>query len=249
MTRDSCRRWLKREIGFEGCEVGHFLHGAFGKSLGMVIFKTPLLIYWTSMWIYRLVDFHILSPGEKLKEDANYSRFREYPDYMTNWGDTINFLYLFVSTIVVYYGEFSGLFDLRTWLLDFWCERKNDVSVAANPARFRHYVVQLLMEIATMWSIAVTGLYFIFLGDQFDGSDETNVHAHVMNGKSLMTSYLQFESSGCYVSGVRIQPNPIPTIPLRLFMLRQFDLYSRKLYWLSYQPKKKCNILRYNRLD
>ena len=80
MSRDSCKTWLKREIGLEGCDIGHFLHGAFGKSLGMVIFKTPLLLYWTSMWMYRLIDFYIIIPAEKVELIRN----REYSDYMTN---------------------------------------------------------------------------------------------------------------------------------------------------------------------
>ena len=105
MSRDSCWTWLKREIGFEECEVGHFSHGAFGKSLGMVLFKIPLLLYWTSMWIYRLVDFYVISPEEKLKDNANYTRYREYSDYLTNWGETLVFLYLFFSTIAVFNGN------------------------------------------------------------------------------------------------------------------------------------------------
>ena len=109
MSRDSCKTWLKREIGFEGCEVGHFLHGAFGKSVGMVIFKTLLFLYWAAMWIYRLIYIHIIEPAEKQELDANYTRFREYPDYMTNWGDTLVFLYLLFSTVVVYHGKLTRI--------------------------------------------------------------------------------------------------------------------------------------------
>ena len=107
MSRDLCKTWLKREIGFEGLDVGHFLHGAFGKSFGMVIFKTPLLLYWTSMWMYRLIDFYLIIPAQKIELEQNYTRNREYSDYMTNWGDTLMFLYLFFSTLVVYYGKLS----------------------------------------------------------------------------------------------------------------------------------------------
>ena len=102
MSRDSCKTWLKREIGFEGCDIGHFLHGAFGKSLGMVIFKTPLLLYWTSMWMYRLIKFYIISPAEKLEVNENYTRYREYSDYMTNWGGIVSPRYTCIPLLVLF---------------------------------------------------------------------------------------------------------------------------------------------------
>ena len=61
--------------------------------------------------------------------------------------------------------------------------------MAADPARLWHYGVQILMEMASSWSILVTVLYFVFLGDNFDGSDAKDVHAHVMNGKSLFINF------------------------------------------------------------
>ena len=85
----------------------------------------------------------------------------------------------------------------------------------------------------------MTVLYFVFLGDEFDPSSETNVHAHIMNGKlhfvSSCTSIwvlIQY-FSGCYRTGVCIQSNPLPAISLLLHMFGYFDVHSWKLHRLS----------------
>ena len=52
-----------------------------------------------------------------------------------------------------------------------------------NPAKWYHYITQLLYEIAITYSVLVTVLYFVFESDKFDGSDHLNVHSHIMNGK------------------------------------------------------------------
>ena len=104
MGCDSCRLWCKRELGFYECTTHNFGRGVIGKTLPMAILKMLLLLYWTAMWMYRLIDIYFLLPTERRDKDPTYIRHREYSDYLTNWGDTLIFLYLIYSTLLVFHG-------------------------------------------------------------------------------------------------------------------------------------------------
>ena len=104
MACECCRLWCKRELGFYECTTHNFGRGVIGKTLPMAILKVILLLYWTAMWMYRLIDIYILVPAERREKNPAYIRHREYSDYLTNWGDTLIFLYLLYSTLLVFHG-------------------------------------------------------------------------------------------------------------------------------------------------
>ena len=100
-----CRAWCKKEFGFYDSSTNDFGAAVFGKTIHMAVAKLILLVYWTAMWMYRLINFYIIKPAAKREEDPTYVRHREYSDYLTNWGDTLVFLYLFYSTLVVFHSK------------------------------------------------------------------------------------------------------------------------------------------------
>ena len=85
------------------------------------------------MWMWRLIDFYILAPSKKRQADPSYVRHREYSDYLTNWGDTLVFLYLFYATFIVAQSKlhllegyliFSSLRRKKVWNTAAWKPRK-----------------------------------------------------------------------------------------------------------------------------
>ena len=77
-----------------------FSRGIFGRPILFLVFKLVLLLYWSTLWSWRLVDFYILSPAKNWEQDKNFTRTREYPDYLTNWGDTLIMIYMLYSTLL-----------------------------------------------------------------------------------------------------------------------------------------------------
>ena len=106
---------------------------------------------------------------EKREANESYTRVREYPDYMTNWGDTMIMLYLTYSTI------------LAIWL---FCQNEttNSSSSRSGPFNWYYLPAQILFEVASSHAFLITILYFVLLGGG-DLTDHLNVHAHVMNSK------------------------------------------------------------------
>ena len=85
------------------------------------------------MWMWRLIDFYILAPSKKRQADLSYVRHREYSDYLTNWGDTLVFLYLFYATFIAAQSKlqflegsfiFSSLRREKIWDTAAWKPRK-----------------------------------------------------------------------------------------------------------------------------
>ena len=182
MACDCCRLWCKRELGFYECTTHNFGRGVIGKTLPMAILKVILLTYWTAMWMNRLIDIYILLPAGRREEDPLYVRHREYSDYLTNWGDTLIFLYLLYSTLLVFHGTWSIQRLIHCSV--FYIERKYGTLPGGNVAKWFHYIAQVLFEISLSFAVVITLLYFIFFGNEWDGTDATNIHPHVMNGKS-----------------------------------------------------------------
>ena len=110
--------------------------------------------------------------NKKKEENATYVRFREYPDYLTNWGDTMIMLYLTYSTILA---------------ILLFCQTKSTDSSKSGPIKWYYLPAQILFEVAANHAIMITILYFVLLGGG-DMTDHLNIHAHVMNGKQLTVS-------------------------------------------------------------
>ena len=102
------------------------------------------------MWIFRLWEF-----GQINSDNA-----REYPDYLTNWNDTIVFMYLFLSTTTI--------------LLNINGRRLGE------EAPWYYYSVQVLFELAAPTSVLVSAIYWTLLSS--GNFSAGNVHAHIMNG-------------------------------------------------------------------
>lgn len=104
------------------------------------------------MWIYRLWDFHV---------QVNAANSREYPDYLTNWMDTVILLHLLYSTILV--------------LCNVSWDKLDD------PAPWYYYPSQLFFNIALVGSTLITAVYFALL---YSGGklDIGSIHGHIMNG-------------------------------------------------------------------
>ena len=157
-----------------------FNRGIFGRPILFIVFKFVLLIYWSILWSWRLVDFYILSPAEKWEEDKNYTRTREYPDYLTNWGDTLIMLYLLYSTLLA----------VRIFYLE---SRKvsGDIGKATRgfletEIKWYYFPAQILLEIAAVLALLITILYFGLIGGG-DLTDILNVHPHIINCKFCLT--------------------------------------------------------------
>merc|ERR1711933_309847 len=103
------------------------------------------------MWMYRLIDMYIILPAKKREEDPDYVKHTEHSDYLTNWGDTLIFLYLLSSTMIV----FQVLY----------VERKYGTLPGGNSAKWFHYIPQLLFETAFAYAVLITALFFVFLSD------------------------------------------------------------------------------------
>ena len=178
------RAWCKKEFGFYDSSTNDFGAAVFGKTIHMAVVKLILLVYWTAMWMYRLINFYIIKPAAKREEDPTYVRHREYSDYLTNWGDTLVFLYLFYSTLVVFHSK-NRNFNLfvQSHFSVLYAERKHGTPAGGNKAMWFHYVAQVLFEIALPIAILITINFFLFLGDLWDPTQAGNVHAHVMNGE------------------------------------------------------------------
>jgi len=110
---------------------------------------------------------------KKREVNESYIRVREYPDYMTNWGDTMIMLYLTYSTI------------LAIWLFSR-TETTNSFS-RASQFKWYYYPAQILFQVASNHAFLITILYFVLLGGG-DLTDHLNVHAHVMNSKLFILS-------------------------------------------------------------
>ena len=104
---------------------------------------------------------------EKKEENATYVRFREYPDYLTNWGDTMIMLYLTYSTILA---------------ILLFCRTKSFDSSRNDPVKWYYLPAQILFQVAANHALMITILYFVLLGGG-DMTDHLNIHAHVMNSK------------------------------------------------------------------
>ena len=154
----------------------NFNRGIFGRPILFIVFKFVLLIYWSILWSWRLVDFYILSPAEKWEKNKNYTRTREYPDYLTNWGDTLIMLYLLYSTLLA----------VRIFYLE---SRKvsGDIGKATRGfselgIKWYYFPAQILLEIASVLALLITILYFGLIGGG-DLTDILNVHPHIINSK------------------------------------------------------------------
>ena len=154
----------------------NFNRGILGRPILFILFKFILLIYWSILWSWRLVDFYILSPAEKWEEDKNYTRTREYPDYLTNWGDTLIMLYLLYSTLLavrIFYLEarkVSG--DIG----------KATIGYSEHGIKWYYFPAQILFEIAANLALLITILYFGLIGGG-DLTDILNIHPHIINCK------------------------------------------------------------------
>ena len=122
------------------------------------------------IWYHGYVSHLVFeNQNEKLEQDANYTRVREYSDYMTNWGDTMIMLYLTYSTILA--------------ILLFCRDKSTDTSTSkGGPVKWYYLPAQILFEVATIHAFLITILYFVLLGGG-DLTDHMNVHAHIMNSK------------------------------------------------------------------
>lgn len=157
-----------RQLGIKNDDLtaDNFGRGIVGRPIFFIIFKIILFLYWATEWMWRLIQFYIIRPAEKREVNESYIRVREYPDYMTNWGDTMIMLYLTYSTI------------LAIWLFSR-TETTNSFS-RASPFKWYYYPAQILFQVASNHAFLITILYFVLLGGG-DLTDHLNVHAHVMN--------------------------------------------------------------------
>ena len=164
----------------EDLNSSNFSRGIFGRSILFLVFKLILVVYWSILWSWRLVDFYILSPAENWEEDKNFTRTREYPDYLTNWGDTIIMLYLLYSTplaIRIFYLEYrrkTG--DIGTATMDF----------SQNGVKWYYFPAQILFELAAVFALLITILYYGLMGG--GDNDILNIHPHVINSKFFGSS-------------------------------------------------------------
>ena len=167
--------WYKNHEKNEDLNSSNFSRGTFGRPILFVVFKLILVIYWSILWSWRLVDFYILSPAENWEEDKNFTRTREYPDYLTNWGDTIIMLYLLYSTLLairIFYLEYrrkTG--DIGTVTMGF----------LENGVKWYYFPAQILFELAAVFALLITILYYGLMGG--GNNDILDIHPHVINSK------------------------------------------------------------------
>ena len=121
------------------------------------------------------MDFYILSPAENWEKDKNFTRTREYPDYLTNWGDTIIMLYLLYSTLLA----------IRIFYLEYR-RKTGDIGKATmhfseNGVKWYYFPAQILFELAAVFALLITILYYGLM----DGGDNDilSIHPHVINSK------------------------------------------------------------------
>jgi len=148
--RQTPRQWFNRELWFTGLARKHFVCGIGELRWPFAALKFVLTAYWLAMWIFRMWEF----------DQINADNVREYPDYLTNWNDTIVFMYLFLS---------SG-----TILLNINGQRLTE------EAPWYYYSVQVLFELAAPTSVLVSAIYWTLLASGTNYS-AGNVHAHIMN--------------------------------------------------------------------
>ena len=153
-----------------------FICGIAGRPVFFLTFKIILLIYWSILWSWRLVDFHILAPAAKWELNKNYTRTREYSDYLTNWGDTLIMLYLLYSTFLA-----IRLFYLKS-RKDFGDIGDATMAFGERRLKWYYFPAQILLEIAANLALLITILYFGLMGGG-DLTDILNIHPHIMNCK------------------------------------------------------------------
>jgi len=153
------RKWFETESWFFDLTTRNYGRGMFGGTVFFLCYKCITTTYWLTLWVWRLIDFHIVQTLRHRENDTNYTRVRQFSDYMTNWTDSLIAVYLFYSTMVV--------------ILVYNTERKYGTLPGGNPAKWYHYIVQFLFEITT----GICGLTsFIFWFWEFEHA-EINFHA------------------------------------------------------------------------
>lgn len=169
--------WFLRECGLKNDDLtsSNFGRGIIGRPVFFLIFKIIFLVYWLALWAWRIIDFHILAPAEKWELDKNYTRTREYPDYLTNWGDTLVMLYLLYSTVLA-----IRIFYLESRVSSGDTGKATMSFASGNGVKWYYFPAQILFEIAATTAILITILYFGIMGGG-DMSDILAVHSHIMN--------------------------------------------------------------------
>jgi len=152
---------FQTSIWFRGLYKRDFATGIGGFKHGLLALKVIFAAYWTSMWIFTMVQL------DKRAYSNETSPFygKKYTDFLTNWNDTIILMYLLYSLIIVAtnYG-WKSLSEKAPWY---------------------YYIVQLGQEIALVTAVFVTFFFWFLLGKTHEFALyiklPESIHAHAMN--------------------------------------------------------------------
>lgn len=142
------RNWFEKESWFFDLTTRNFGRGVTGGTVLFLCYKCIITTYWLTLWTWRLVDFHVVQPRRERENDANYTRVRMFSDSMTNWTDSLIAVYLVYSTFIV--------------ILVYNTERKYGTLPGGNPAKWYHYIVQLLFQVAVVFTSLTSIIFWVW---------------------------------------------------------------------------------------